>query len=146
MKALTMSKAVVGGTKKANRGWGQVVYREDGSSYWPEGVPARRQFAWSDPIEEQLRHGIAVDRNSSRDIAKAAGLPLARIDRFMRGEDCLTMGEAGRVAMLLGLRLVDQAFVEGLSRFWEKAGRPAIHCPPNRLSRDAIRIACIRRR
>lgn len=147
MKATSTCRAVAGrGRSVAGRGWGQVVYHADGSSSWPAGVPIRNSFTWSDPIDEQLRHAIAVDRNSSRDIAEAAGLPLARIDRFMQGADCLTLAEAGRVAMLLGLRLADQAFVDGLSRFWEKAGRPAINCPPNRLSAAAGRVARLRRR
>ena len=149
MKAATVSRAVAGGRKRAGRGgrgWGQVLFRENGTKYWPAGVPVRNAFMWSDPIDEQLRHAIAVDQNSSRDIAEAAGLPLARIDRFMRGEDCLTMAQAGRIAMLLGLRLADQARIEGYLRFWEKAGRPAIHCPPNRLSIAAVRLARLGRR
>ncbi len=138
MKAIEI--AMIGGRgKKAARGWGQVTYAADGSWSWPAGVPRRMQFRFDDPIDEQLRHGIAWSRSSSRDLARAAGLSVALVDRFMRGADCLSMGQASRLAPLVGLRLADQAMIEGLAKFWEQAGEPAIHCPRNTLIMRAAR-------
>jgi hypothetical protein len=124
------------GLPAAARGWGQIVYAADGSWSWPAGVP-RRQFRFGDPIDDQLRAVIAWSRSSSHDLARAAGLPPALVDRFMRGADCLSLVQAARLAPLVGLRLADQALIEGYLTVWEQAGEPAIACPPNRLAKRA---------
>jgi DNA-binding phage protein len=117
------------------RGWGQMVYAADGSCSWPAGAPVRNTFRFDDPIDEQLRHGIACSRISSSEIARRAGLSAATIDRFMRGADCLSLRQAAMVAAQVGMRLAHQATIEGLAQVWENAGEPAIECPPNRLPR-----------
>jgi hypothetical protein len=133
------ARAAARGRRPASRGWGQVVTLADGSRTWPTG-PRRCEFRYDDPIDEQLRHGIAWSVNSSHELARAAGISTATIDRFMRGADVLTIGQAARLARLVGLRLADQAIIEGFVAVWQKAGEPVIRCPRNRL------VAASRRR
>jgi plasmid maintenance system antidote protein VapI len=121
------------GGRPAARGWGQVVRLADGTATWPTGG-RRGPFRFDDPIDEQLRHGIAWSDNSSGELARAAGISTATIDRFMRGADVLTIGQAARLARLLGLRLEDQATIDGLLAIWQRAGEPVIRCPRNRLA------------
>jgi hypothetical protein len=118
--------------RPAARGWGQGVRLEDGRMSWPTGSPTRGE-RFDDPIDDQLRHAIAWDPNSSHDLAVAAGIPPATIDQFMQGDDVLTLRQAASLAPLLGLRLADQAIIEGFVRAWDRSGRGAIDCPPNRL-------------
>lgn len=131
-KAAISARRVSRSRRPAARGWGQGVRLEDGRMSWPTGSPTRGD-RFDDPIGDQLRHAIAWDENSSHDLARAAKISAATIDEFMRGRDNLTIGQAGRLARLVGLRLADQAIIEGYIRAWEKAGRGIIHCPPNRL-------------
>lgn len=126
----------------AVRGWGQVCYAADGSWSWPAGSRRRSEFRFDDPIDEQLRHGIAWSRSSSHSIARAAGVSPAVIDRFMQGADCLTLGDAARIAPLVGLRFADQSLIAGFINLWKRSGQPEIHCPPNRLAK---RVAARRR-
>jgi len=131
-----ISRTVSVRRRPAARGWGQGIRLEDGRMSWPTGSPTRGE-RFDDPIDDQIRHAIAWSEHCSADLARAAGIAAATLDRFMRGYDALTLGQAAKVAALLGLRLLDQGMVEGLARFWEKAGRPAISCPPNRLEATA---------
>jgi hypothetical protein len=137
---------VGGGRRAAARGWGQIVYAADGSWSWPAGVPRRAVFRFDDPIDDQLRHGIAWSRSSSHDLARAAGLSAALVDRFMRGADCLSLVQAARLAPLVGLRLADQSLIEGYLAAWERTGEPVVVCPPNRLvKRAAARLRRVAR-
>lgn len=138
--AISGAKTMSARRRPAARGWGQGVRLEDGRMSWPTGSPASGE-RFDDPIDDQLRHAIAWSEHASDDLARAAGISPAAIDRFMRGGDVLTLGQAARLAALFGLRLVDQAMIEGLSRFWTRAGRPAISCPPNRIEAAAWRRA-----
>ncbi len=127
------TRAAARGRRPAARGWGQVVTLADGRTAWPTGSP-RCGCRFDDPIDDQLRHGIAWSATSSHDLALAAGIEPATIDQFMRGGDVLTIGQSSRLARLVGLRLTDQAMIEGLAGFWHKAGEPVIRCPRNRLA------------
>lgn len=144
MTIVKMSKAAIsarrGRQAVAARGWGQGVRLEDGRMSWPTGSPTRGE-RFDDPIDDQLRHAIAWDPNSSHDLAIAAGISPVTIDQFMQGDDVLTLRQAARLAPLLGLRLADQAIIEGYVRVWDKAGQGAIACPPNRLVAAAVRRA-----
>lgn len=136
MKTKTMRQGVdTRAARRPARGWGQVIYGADGSWSWPAEAPRRTMFRFDDSIDDQLRHGIAWSRSSSSAIARAASLSPARIDRFMRGADCLSLGQAARIARLVGLRLEDQGLIEGLVAVWDGAGNPTIHCPENSLAR-----------
>jgi hypothetical protein len=109
-------------------------------------VPRRAVFRFDDPIDDQLRHGIAWSRSSSHDLARAAGLSAALVDRFMRGADCLSLVQAARLAPLVGLRLADQSLIEGYLAAWERTGEPVVVCPPNRLvKRAAARLRRVAR-
>lgn len=126
--------------RPAARGWGQCVRLGNGGTTWPTGSPTRGG-RFDDPIDDQLRHAIAWSDIASADLARAAGMSPATIDRFMRGGDVLTIGQAARLAALLGLRLADQAIVAGLGRVWERAGRRALSCPRNTVAAAAWRRA-----
>ena len=124
----------------AARGWGQCVNLDDGRTSWPTGSPPRGD-RFDDPIDDQLRYAIAWSEHSSADLARAAGISPAAVDRFMQGGDVLTLGQAARLAALVGLRLLDQALIEGLSQFWTRAGEPMISCPSNSIAARAWRRA-----
>lgn len=126
--------------RPAARGWGQCVRLGNGATTWPTGSPTRGG-RFDDPIDDQLRHAIAWSDTASADLARAAGMSPATIDRFMRGGDVLTIGQAARLAALVGLRLADQAIVAGLGRVWERAGGGVISCPPNTVAAAAWRRA-----
>jgi hypothetical protein len=126
------SRTAARGRRPVARGWGQVVHLADGTATWPTG-PRRCEFRFDDPIDEQLRVGIAWSATSSHELARSAGISTATIDEFMQGADVLTIGQAARLARLVGLRLEDQATIDGLLTVWQEAGEPVIRCPRNRL-------------
>lgn len=112
------------------RGWGQRI---DPTGYsldvWPEDAPRRTELHFADPIDEQLRFGICGSQASSADIARAAGLKPSMIDRFMQGEDCLTMGQAAEIAPLVGMRLDLQSHIEAFIRAADRGKAKIIRMP-----------------
>ena len=57
-------------------------------------------------IADQLKDAIAASGRTHYDIGLAAGVDPSMILRFMSGERMLRLGNAGRFAAALGLRLV----------------------------------------
>jgi hypothetical protein len=123
-----------GGRGARCRGWGQGVYVPGHGWTWPTGSPTRGR-RHDDPVDDQLRHAIAWHPQSSHTLARLAGLLPARMDAFMRGGDVLTIGQAARLARVVGVRLIDGGIVGGLVTTWDAAGRPAIRSTPAAASR-----------
>ena len=138
--AISRAKTMSGRRRPAARGWGQGVRLADGRMSWPTGSPTCGD-RFDDPIDDQLRHAIAWSDNASADLARAAGISPAALDRFMQGDDVLSLKQAARLAPLLGLRLADQAVVLGFVRAWEQGGMGVIECPANPLVSAAVRRA-----
>ena len=143
-------KAVAKGSKMAvrtaaaagRRGRYQGVRQADGTMSWPNGFPpAARERRWDGSIADQIRYEIAWSEIDSPDLAEAAGIPSGVLDRFMGGDDVLSLAQADQLAQLLGMRLASQDMLEALWSAWEQAGGRVLSCPPNLLAAAAWRRA-----
>lgn len=78
-------------------------------------------------LAQQLRDAIRSSGRSQHELAKASGVNAGVISRFLGGTDVL-MGTAGRIAAVLGVRLVEVGRQVRRGRP-PKAGRPGLPDP-----------------
>jgi plasmid maintenance system antidote protein VapI len=63
-------------------------------------------------LVDELRQAIADSGLTLYRVAKDAGLPYAVVHRFANGTRDITLGNAGKIAEVLGLRLVAAKEIE----------------------------------